>query len=60
MDGADKVRNMSDKNTVNRKVLSFSINCTSFKSYTQMALTFMQTVMCEKSFKGKSIAEIAY
>ena len=31
----------------------------SLQSYTQMAQTFMQTVNGEKSFKGKSIAEIA-
>ena len=33
IDGADKIRNMSDRKTVNRKVLSFSIDFTSFKSY---------------------------
>ena len=30
----------------------------SLQSYTQMVQTFMQTVNGEKSFKGKSIAEI--
>ena len=34
IDGADKVRNMSDRKTVKRKVLSFSIDFTSFKCYT--------------------------
>ena len=31
IDGADKVRNMADRKTVNRNMLSFSIDCKSFK-----------------------------
>ena len=31
IDGADKVRNTLYRKTVNRNVLSFAMNCTSFK-----------------------------
>ena len=31
IDGADKFRNMADRETVNRNELSFSIDCNSFK-----------------------------
>ena len=57
IDGAEKVENMQIQIYSAKCCLLFQKKVLVYKSYTQMALTFMQTIKVEKSFKEKEIGK---